>query len=282
MSGTPWWTPQGRPQLARSYWKSNIESINCAGIRGVVVLGLGRRRAPRLSLHEGHARWPSLLPLALPSRLRPLFGPRQSQSPFFILSHRLPERAPPSSPAMLRRALSPALASVRTQAPAAATSAAPQTQNAARSYATRTYGNLKDKDRIFTNLYLDGSPFLADSQKRVRAPLFRHILRFSFYFRFRFLHPPIWKGALPRPPPPCPPPSPRPPFPSFPSSFLEQSLNNNPHFRSIFSLAGFRGRGGQERGLAVSLLPPFSLPPPLALRCSSSPWGRGPDCWHSL
>jgi len=31
---------------------------------------------------------------------------------------------------------------------------------------TRSYGNLKDKDRIFTNLYLDGSPFLKDAMKR--------------------------------------------------------------------------------------------------------------------
>eukprot|EP01124_Arcella_intermedia_P016652 TRINITY_DN23255_c0_g1_i1.p1 TRINITY_DN23255_c0_g1~~TRINITY_DN23255_c0_g1_i1.p1 ORF type:complete len:464 (-),score=76.98 TRINITY_DN23255_c0_g1_i1:83-1474(-) len=30
----------------------------------------------------------------------------------------------------------------------------------------RVYGNLKDKDRIFTNLYLHGSPFLQDAKKR--------------------------------------------------------------------------------------------------------------------
>lgn len=31
----------------------------------------------------------------------------------------------------------------------------------------RTYGGLKDEDRIFTNLYLDGSPLLDGALKRV-------------------------------------------------------------------------------------------------------------------
>lgn len=31
-------------------------------------------------------------------------------------------------------------------------------------------GNLQDKDRIFTNLYNDSSPYLEGARKRVRAP----------------------------------------------------------------------------------------------------------------
>lgn len=31
----------------------------------------------------------------------------------------------------------------------------------------RVYGNLKDQDRIFTNLYREQSPFLEDALKRV-------------------------------------------------------------------------------------------------------------------
>jgi len=40
-----------------------------------------------------------------------------------------------------------------------------------RGYATgtRQYGGLKDNDRIFTNLYNDGSPFLDGALKRVRC-----------------------------------------------------------------------------------------------------------------
>lgn len=37
---------------------------------------------------------------------------------------------------------------------------------------TRTHGNLKDQDRIFTNLYGDGDPYLKGAQKRVRSPAF--------------------------------------------------------------------------------------------------------------
>jgi hypothetical protein len=36
------------------------------------------------------------------------------------------------------------------------------------SPAKRTYGNLKDQDRIFTNLYRDQSPWLDGALKRVR------------------------------------------------------------------------------------------------------------------
>jgi len=36
----------------------------------------------------------------------------------------------------------------------------------ARLFSERSYGNLKDQDRIFTNLYLHGSPYLKDAQKR--------------------------------------------------------------------------------------------------------------------
>jgi NADH dehydrogenase (ubiquinone) flavoprotein 1 len=32
----------------------------------------------------------------------------------------------------------------------------------------RTYGNLKDQDRIFTNLYKDGDPFVEGALKRVK------------------------------------------------------------------------------------------------------------------
>ena len=31
----------------------------------------------------------------------------------------------------------------------------------------RTYGGLKDQDRIFTNLYKDGDPFIEGALKRV-------------------------------------------------------------------------------------------------------------------
>lgn len=36
-----------------------------------------------------------------------------------------------------------------------------------RSFAERTYGNLKDSDRIFTNVYRDGTPYLEGALKRV-------------------------------------------------------------------------------------------------------------------
>jgi NADH dehydrogenase (ubiquinone) flavoprotein 1 len=32
----------------------------------------------------------------------------------------------------------------------------------------KTYGGLKDQDRIFTNLYRDGDPFVQGALKRVR------------------------------------------------------------------------------------------------------------------
>lgn len=49
---------------------------------------------------------------------------------------------------------------------------------ASRSYstATRSYGNLKDSDRIFTNLYNDESPWLDGALKRVRYPYCHHII----------------------------------------------------------------------------------------------------------
>lgn len=50
------------------------------------------------------------------------------------------------------------------------------TPKSARSYATRVYGDLKDKDRIFTNLYMDGSPFLEDALKRVHFPLHSRVM----------------------------------------------------------------------------------------------------------
>jgi hypothetical protein len=36
-----------------------------------------------------------------------------------------------------------------------------------KTFAERTYGNLKDSDRIFTNLYRDGSPWIDGALKRV-------------------------------------------------------------------------------------------------------------------
>jgi hypothetical protein len=33
----------------------------------------------------------------------------------------------------------------------------------------RVHGNLKDQDRIFTNLYRDGDPFIKGALKRVRV-----------------------------------------------------------------------------------------------------------------
>ena len=35
------------------------------------------------------------------------------------------------------------------------------------NFATRQYGGLKDQDRIFTNLYKDGDPFIEGALKRV-------------------------------------------------------------------------------------------------------------------
>jgi hypothetical protein len=36
-----------------------------------------------------------------------------------------------------------------------------------KTFAERTYGNLKNSDRIFTNLYRDGSPWIDGALKRV-------------------------------------------------------------------------------------------------------------------
>ena len=43
-------------------------------------------------------------------------------------------------------------------------STVPQTKD---SGVIRTYGGLKDQDRIFTNLYRDGDPFIEGALKRV-------------------------------------------------------------------------------------------------------------------
>ena len=42
-----------------------------------------------------------------------------------------------------------------------------------RLFAERTYGGLKDSDRIFTNLYRDGSPWIDGALKRVGMNLLR-------------------------------------------------------------------------------------------------------------
>jgi len=34
----------------------------------------------------------------------------------------------------------------------------------------RSYGGLKDQDRIFTNIYMDGDPFIEGALKRVKKP----------------------------------------------------------------------------------------------------------------
>ena len=47
-----------------------------------------------------------------------------------------------------------------------------------RSFATttnKTYGNLKDCDRIFTNVYKDTDPYIQGALRRVLIPLFREI-----------------------------------------------------------------------------------------------------------
>lgn len=44
-----------------------------------------------------------------------------------------------------------------------------QASKATQRRTIRTYGGLKDEDRIFTNLYLDGSPFLDGALKRVSS-----------------------------------------------------------------------------------------------------------------
>jgi hypothetical protein len=36
-----------------------------------------------------------------------------------------------------------------------------------RGFAERSYGGLKDSDRIFTNVYKDGSPFMDGALRRV-------------------------------------------------------------------------------------------------------------------
>lgn len=38
----------------------------------------------------------------------------------------------------------------------------------------KSYGNLKDQDRIFTNLYRDNDPFIKGAIKRVRLIIFIH------------------------------------------------------------------------------------------------------------
>lgn len=38
-----------------------------------------------------------------------------------------------------------------------------------------SYGNLKDSDRIFTNVYRDGDPYINGALKRVSIYLFREI-----------------------------------------------------------------------------------------------------------
>lgn len=55
---------------------------------------------------------------------------------------------------------------------AASSKRATSSAKVSRSYATgaRQYGGLKDSDRIFTNLYNEGSPYLDGALKRVRAP----------------------------------------------------------------------------------------------------------------
>jgi len=37
------------------------------------------------------------------------------------------------------------------------------------------YGNLKDSDRIFTNVYQDGDPYINGALKRVIVKIFREI-----------------------------------------------------------------------------------------------------------
>ena len=39
----------------------------------------------------------------------------------------------------------------------------------------KTYGNLKDADRIFTNVYKDTDPYISGALRRVIAVLFREI-----------------------------------------------------------------------------------------------------------
>jgi len=43
------------------------------------------------------------------------------------------------------------------------------------TYGMRCYGGLKDQDRIFTNLYRDGDPFIEGALKRVSVVTFRVI-----------------------------------------------------------------------------------------------------------
>ena len=42
---------------------------------------------------------------------------------------------------------------------------------------SRVYGGLKDQDRIFTNLYKDGDPFVEGALKRVRLPFVELLIR---------------------------------------------------------------------------------------------------------
>jgi hypothetical protein len=39
----------------------------------------------------------------------------------------------------------------------------------------KTYGNLKDSDRIFTNVYKDSDPYISGALRRVTPPPFREI-----------------------------------------------------------------------------------------------------------
>ena len=43
------------------------------------------------------------------------------------------------------------------------------------SFGRFCYGNLKDSDRIFTNVYRDGDPYINGALKRVLLHLFREI-----------------------------------------------------------------------------------------------------------
>ena len=44
-----------------------------------------------------------------------------------------------------------------------------------KTFGRRFYGNLKDSDRIFTNVYKDGDPYINGALKRVFNLLFREI-----------------------------------------------------------------------------------------------------------
>jgi len=46
----------------------------------------------------------------------------------------------------------------------------------------RSYGNLKDQDRIFTNLYKDGDPGIQGALKRVMFNTIIHLFLKNLYF----------------------------------------------------------------------------------------------------